>query len=794
MKRKELLFALIIALLITGFFFYKIFSGVIPFPGDLLISEYNPWKTYSYLGYNPGSYPNKAQYFDTIRQIYPWKTLSLSLINSGRMPLWNPYNFSGAPLFANSQSAVLYPLNILYLLLGQLKAWGFLIFLQIFLSGVFTYIYSRRIGLGKLGGAFASIAFSASLFQTVFLEYNTIGHVILWLPLILFSVESLIKKMNIFYGFLFAFSIFCAGTAGHLQIFGFIIVFTAIYAVSRIFISNNLFKENLVRLGIFSVLLLFSFGISAVQLFPTFELFANSARVSQSYSFLINTLLIQPYQLILFLSPDIFGNPAARNYLISDTYPGNALYIGFIPFVFSLFSLEYLKKNKLVAFFACASGLLLLLFLRTPLTEILYKANIPLFSTGSPTNAVFLMSFSLSILAGFGIDAWVKNNSKFSYYVSIFIFSIIILIWLAIFTIHPAIIVLNNFIFTTGLAAIFILFFITGNFVKKRKSVVIIIFTLVTIFDLFYFFNKFNPFVKKEIVFPDTKIISFLKTNAGINRFWGYGTANIESNFATQYSIFSPDGYDPLYPKWYGEFLQSSKDGKIHTDFSNISRSDAVIAAGFGESDFATNKNRLKVLDLLGVKYILDRVENGSTEKTFPGDRFNSLSKSDGWQIFENKKSLPRILLAPDYKVVNNKNDFEKTFFDDKFDPSKTILLNKPINNFILNKEGLNEASVSIIKYSPNNILLKTSSSNNSVLFLSDTYYPGWEAEIDGGKTEIYQAFYAFRAIGLPAGKHIVSFSYNPASFAMGKIITIISMIGLFAFCFVIGKKIHEKK
>src|SRR5258706_14461066 len=98
MKQKEIIFALIVFLFITAVFFYKTFLyGFIPFPGDLLISEYNPWKTFSYLGYAPGGYPNKAQYFDVIRQLYPWKTLSISLLKRGIFPLCNPYDFSGSP-------------------------------------------------------------------------------------------------------------------------------------------------------------------------------------------------------------------------------------------------------------------------------------------------------------------------------------------------------------------------------------------------------------------------------------------------------------------------------------------------------------------------------------------------------------------------------------------------------------------------------------------------------------------------------------------------------------------------
>ncbi|MBI1919095.1 hypothetical protein HYS29_00720, partial [Candidatus Microgenomates bacterium] len=196
MSKKELLLAILLLALISVFFFYQVFlKGYIPFPGDLLISEYNPWRTYSYLGYNPGSYPTKLQYFDAIRQLYPWQTLVTDILKKGEIPLWNPYSFSGSPLLANFQSAVFYPLNLLYLVLPQIISWTILVMLQPLLAGIFIYLFTREIGLGKIGSFFSAIAFSYSLFMSVFLEYKIIGHTILWLPFSLLFLEKLTKQV-----------------------------------------------------------------------------------------------------------------------------------------------------------------------------------------------------------------------------------------------------------------------------------------------------------------------------------------------------------------------------------------------------------------------------------------------------------------------------------------------------------------------------------------------------------------------------------------------------------------------
>jgi len=782
---KKNILILLFFLGVTAIFFYKTFLfGKIPFPGDLLLAEYNPWKSYSFEGYVPGSIPNKAQYFDTIRQIYPWKTFAIDTLKHGNFPLWNPYNFAGAPLFANSQSAVLYPLNIFYLFLPQVSVWALQVAFQPLLALVFTFIYARVIGLSKKGAVFSSVAYSFSLFMSVFLEYNTVGHVILFLPLVLFSVEKIITKTRWVWVALLIASIAGAFTAGHIQIFGFLYIFSLIYAVTRIVFAKS---KKLTVITII-VCFLLPLGIVALELFPLMELIKNSARASQDYNFLLRVLLIQPYQMILFIAPDIFGNPATRNYMIGfDAYPGNSIYIGILPFLFSFLSFKHFKINFYVKFFSITIVVLLLLFVHTPLTELLYRFNIPLFSTGSPTNAIFLLSFSLSILAGIGIDLWLLKK-EMSKQIVVSFGILFIFLWGFFILGRPSIVLIKNFILPTMLFCVLFFAVIIGNKKHSFKKIVFFVLLALTILDSFYYFQKFNPFVPRGFVFPDTKIISFLQKNAGINRIWGYGNAQIESNFHTQYSIFSAEGYDPLYPKNYGSFIQSTKNGKMGSEFNNETRSDAVIAPGSGEVDLPNNINRLKVLDLLGVKYILDKKENGTTEKTFPDSRYKKIFDADGWVIFENKNSLPRFYLADNFAVYNNNKEFENIFFSNTFDPNNTVLLNEKINGFS-NAPGERGTAI-LLSYAPSKISIRTESKTNKILFLSDTYYPGWEAYVDNVKTEILRANYAFRGVVVPKGSHAITFLYQPKSFSNGVIVSIISSV--VAFIFILKIKRYE--
>ena len=769
--KKNFLFILLFLFITCGFFYKTVLKGYVPFPGDLLVAEYNPWKTYSYLGYNPGSYPNKAQYFDVLRQIYPWKTFTIDSLKNGSFPLWNPYNFSGAPLLANFQSAVFYPFNFLYFLLPQIWAWSTLVILQPFLALIFTFLYARKIGLSKIASIFSAISFGFSSFMTVWLEYNTIGQVILWLPLSLLSIENLLDKKTKIWSFIFIFSLVSSLLAGHIQIFAYLFVFSALYCFFRG--GKKLF---------YLILFLFPLGVSAVQLIPSLELINLAARSSHSYELIINKILIQPWQLAMMLVPDFFGNPATRNYLISDTYVGKVTSIGLVPLFFVFLTLLR-KKNSLTKFFLWASCAVLLFVTLNPVTYFLYKIKIPFISDSAPTLSIFTLCFFFSILSSFGVDIFRKENLSFKKYLFwvIPIVVIFLVLWISILFMPSNFVSISirNLAYSTVILFVSLLILFISIFKQKAKTVLLVSLLLLTTFDLWRSFSKFNPFVPKELVYPPAPIFDFLSKNAGINRITGFGAAGVDANFETKYSLFSAAGYDPLYPKRSGEFIQSSKEGKIVKQFTNQTRSDAVLS--FGE---------LKVADLLGVKYVLDRVENASTQKEFPQERFSLIYEKDGWKIFENKKALPRVFLVSKYKVAKTSREFEKIFFAKDFNPLKTIILEEElIENF---DDSNHRSSLELVSYTPNKIKIKTNVDGSRLLFLSDTYYPGWKVYVDGKETKIYRANYAFRAVVVNAGKHDVKFIYEPTSFKLGYIVSFVSLVFAGVWLLTIKKNKHN--
>ena len=71
---------------------------------------------------------------------------------------------------------------------------------------------------------------------------------------------------------------------------------------------------------------------------------------------------------------------------------------------------------------------------------------------------------------------------------------------------------------------------------------------------------------------------------------------------------------------------------------------------------------------------------------------------------------------------------------------------------------------------------------------MTDSFYPGWSASIDGTEVDHYRANLAFRALPIPAGRHVVEFRYDPRGFVVGAIISAIS-IGVVLLGFVLLRR-----
>ncbi len=315
---------------------------------------------------------------------------------------------------------------------------------------------------------------------------------------------------------------------------------------------------------------------------------------------------------------------------------------------------------------------------------------------------------------------------------------------------------------TTGLI------FLPFKRLKKFAGLFIILFVVL---EYAYFFNKYQPFAPAKFVFPNHPVFQFLQTT-GFDRYFGYDRAYVDSNFATYYRVFSPEGYDPLYIRRYGEFLASSENKELS---GVLSRSDAYV----GKTD---NANRQRVFDLLGIRTAIDKTDDpandwGPDTEKFPDSQYQFIKQYSKWKFYERQTALPRAFLAGNYEIISSDDRIINRFADPDFKPGETIILEtepkiKPAPGGTHN--------VVIESYKPNKVIINTASDQPKLLFLSDNYYPGWKALVDGRQTEILRADYTFRAVSVPSGQHNVVFVYDSVSFKAGLLISLGTM-GLLA-------------
>ena len=759
-------------------FFFPIFKGNIPFPGDLLVNE-NPYKAESFLGYNPGSYPNKAQGRDIITEIYPWRYFSIDQIKKGNIPFWNPHNFSGNPQLANFQTALFYPINLLYFLLPFNAAWTLIIMLQPFLAGIFMYLFLKKgAGLKDFACFIGGVSFAFSSYMSVWIEYGNIGSTFLWLPLALLFTKYFFKKLNSLNFLMLSLVLSLSILAGYIQGLFYIYALCFFYYTYLLLSSKNAFldqRKNLLFLSSFLIPVL----ITSFQIFPTLQLFSESTRGAYGLPQIEKNLAPVFYWITIF-APDFFGNPATRNYWIDGTYIERVMYPGTVILAFVIFALFNKIKVQEKRFFAISALVSLVLATSLPLVKYFYLIPIPVISTTVPTRELSVFIFSLIVLGAIGIDYFlrVKDFKKTPFYI-LFAIYLIILIGVIIFMkLIPDLsdnlkVSLRNLVIPSVISFLVIV----SVFLKKINiKITYVLIVFLVIFDLFYFFHKITPFSPESFIYPKSPIIDFIKEKGGIDRFWGYGSAYIMPNFDLVNKTYSPEGNDPLHISRYTELLSSSINGKLP---EVLPRPDANIAPGYGERDLKDNFFRKRVLDLLGIKYILHKVdlksswENPDTA-TFPEEKFELIEKIYPWQIYENKDVLPRFFLTSDFVLANNKKEALSFIYDKKIDLKKTLILEER-PNIVLDYKA--KGNVNLISYNPNKIVFKVNTSGNILLFLSDNYYSEWDVKIDGKPSKIMPANYSFRAVEVSKGAHNVEFYYNPKSFKYGLILSLTGIL-----------------
>lgn len=380
----------------------------------------------------------------------------------------------------------------------------------------------------------------------------------------------------------------------------------------------------------------------------------------------------------------------------------------------------------------------------TIFAKIPFILNIPFFDSAQPTRLLFLTDFSLSVLAAFGFDYFLRNTKGIFYSLG-FIFVVFVSLWGIVLFNHSAnmLVSKHNLIFPTAIFLISVaclVFYILYKRIDKNSNlfkVFPLLFLVIVVFDLLRFSLKFNPFVFKDYIFPNTQVISFLQKNLGDFRLMTTDSGIMPPNFSAFYRLSSVDGYDPLYLLRYGELI------------SAVEREEPDINPPFGFNRIITPHNySSSLINLLGIKYVLSLsdIKSKNLVKVF---------QEGQTQVYENKNVLPKAFFVKKTMLSNTKQEEINILFENKDSLRDVAVVEQTASSNVAT------GTATIVKYEENKVDIKTQNKGDGFLVLTDSYYPTWKVKIDEQETRIYVADFNFRGIMVPKGDHIIEFYDN---------------------------------
>jgi hypothetical protein len=733
----------------------------------------------------------------------------------GRLPLWCPDIGTGFPLFAEGQVAALYPINLLlFSTLELILAFNWGILLHAILSGIFAAAFARQLGAGRGASVVAAVVFAFSGFFVTHLKHINMTAVAIWIPLLLLLLERFAARRS-----------------------AAVLVSVALVVAAMIFAGHpQIAYNNLLVAGVYSIYLMICIGraaaprfaagmlvavalgllIGAPQLLPTAELSRLSPR-SGGLSIEEATQWRYDWKhLATFVAPRAFGDPGelveeplidldtGQPLVAPDGRPAVALR------GFEVDPREDGSGGTLFWEMTAYVGLLPLLLAGLALGFGHRERNV----------RVLVGLFVVSILLALGSSGGVFH-----------------LLWYALpgfdlFRFHDRFLLYADLALAL-LAALGVTY--AGRrlpeAMRARASWMLVVgVTIVCFVDLKLALGDHNPRIAAERWLAPPASVDAIReaapgdapfrifdydparsvfTNAYYRaRGWKgdlapYDVARspLTSNLNLLYDLNYLNAYFQLYPRWMRE------------------ASDLIYQAPDPNRGSEGGLNR--IADLFNVRFILqpgapefDRIPgsdeltpiaralgDNETIATFPGDvvlrAIRTREGRDGFvpgpryevRLLENADVLPRAFLVPAGREGNG-------LLDASFDPKRTLLFteaNKLGGPSTDASDAPIDAEVEILHYGSQRIDLRMNAPRDAWLFISDTWYPGWSAEVNGEPASIERANIVGRAIRVPGGEVDVRLQFAPRSLVIGCWLAAIGFVSILAIL-VIARRIDGRQ
>ncbi|HSD98454.1 MAG TPA: YfhO family protein [Patescibacteria group bacterium] len=672
----------------------------------------------------------------------PLKYFLVDSIKKGDFPFWNPYILGGMPYAADLNVGTFNPFNFLYFLFPIPRALTLHVILDLFLIGSFEFMLLKQ-KVSRYSALLGAIIFMLSGTVFLFTSNVTILHVILFIPLLFLFVEKFTFSKKAKYFLLLILTQVLQIISGHPQITYYTIFFISLYIL---FQKNLPFYKRFWQVVFY---IIFSVSISSFQLIPFFELVLHSSRPINSLAYASSGSLSISHIITIFF-PTFFGTKLFGTWWGSQiTLFGYISVAGLLFLLVGLFSTKFKDKN----FFAFSLMLSFLLsFGKAGILFFLFYYLVPGWSAfRSPADVFVMTTFFAAIFAAEGFEYILQKQKMFKRINKHIVFTCTILlififaIWLVT---AKAIAWTRVFMFLKNIHTPLV-----GKILFYSPAKINTIFS-VTLFNMFFFTffllmlglflwkvpRKRKAFPFLVIIFVSTNLLFFDKTYLQLAPLSFYSVRPPEIPNTILYRIFSKPvvlkqdrRYVPGPKYFYNEAqlnLNSVTDNHVvPLGIQGVTGYTSLVLATYEKFVESTNvtgidANKLNNAKLaaLSAKYIVETNKEGNV-------------------IFvENKSALP---------IIRLEEQSEK-------------------NTIFVKGDTSNKISIEVFSDKPNKLII------------SDNYYPGWTATINGEPTTISLYNKIFRQVNIPNGKSDVIVYYDPFIWKIGTLISFASFVFLF--------------
>lgn len=680
-------------------------------------------------------------------------------MSQGQIPLWNPYNNGGLPFIGDTQAAVFYPPRLITIAIAKLwGGWSYHALeleaiVHVLFYSLFMYAFIRRL-TNSVWGAFVSAIVAAYGGYTA--GYPPLQLALLeaaiWLPLgALCIYESTMKqKIQWMWLVLAGFSLGLSWMAGHPQTSWFLTYFMVAWLGYRIYEQHHQKRHIIfgtVLMGIISL------GITAITFIPAAQYLSMTVRSGLGFDAKLNGFPFQDIAQLIF--------PAS----VSAFSP---LYVG-IPALILIAIASIVKLNSSRFWLATAIfGLALSFGGNSALYHILYYVLPGLYFFRGQERVAFLIVNSLAILAGIGMATLQAGiPEKYSQIIRRITMTLSIVIGIVTSLIYIGWWgnIGNGFGQLVGIAAFSTMIafatwlLITQKMKPNAPQFVSVVLVVLIVFELFSVNidadTNYDPMPPtQQLSMNPTALVQSVLDDAPDEPFRVDGFRGVQANYGSLYQVMDIRGISPL-------FLDDAWQ-IIYRDYVNNPRAWEIFA----------------------VRYIFSERDSFGQVET---EVIAQGTDRDG-QVFIHEIVNPRPFahLIYDVAVVGSDEHAIELLFDPNLPLRDTIILQQEPSLSLPDAIPEN-AQVTVTTFEPETVAMTVDTPENAILSLAMVDYSGWSAKLDGDTVEILRAYGSLSAIEVPAGQHSITLTYDPLSYRIGAMMSIITWLSVISSVIVWG-------